>query len=155
VTYYSICISSRVPTVPSVTYTLFSNGVQLVRQLIPCLSHPCFSELSSSSYTATLASSSMEHRHLLVHDLGSNRLPKSIHKLYHLARQCNRLGSHMVRYMYAFVYWALCFFAEHIPATRIIVGVAVALPAASLCINRRLYKIAVCQTANVSAAHVS
>jgi len=34
------------------------------------------------------------------------------------------------------------------------VGVAVAIPAASLCINRRLYKIASCQTATITLAHV-
>nr|AIX99553.1 pheromone receptor [Cyclocybe aegerita] len=37
-------------------------------------------------------------------------------------------------------------------ATRLIVGVSVAIPAASLCINRRLYKIASCQTATISRA---
>nr|BAE47138.1 RCB1 [Pholiota nameko] len=37
-------------------------------------------------------------------------------------------------------------------STRITVGVAVAIPAASLCINRRLYKIATCQTASISIA---
>ncbi|KAF8963268.1 pheromone A receptor-domain-containing protein [Flammula alnicola] len=37
-------------------------------------------------------------------------------------------------------------------STRIIVGVSVAIPAASLCINRRLYKIASCQTATISIA---
>ena len=40
-------------------------------------------------------------------------------------------------------------------ATRIVVGVSVALPAASLCINRRLYKIASCQTTSFTPAHVS
>lgn len=40
-------------------------------------------------------------------------------------------------------------------ATRIVVGVSVALPAASLCINRRLYKIASCQTTSLTPAHVS
>jgi hypothetical protein len=39
-------------------------------------------------------------------------------------------------------------------ASRIIVGVAVAIPAASLCINRRLYKIASCQTVTITRAHV-
>ncbi|KAJ7469378.1 pheromone receptor Rcb3 B45 [Mycena galericulata] len=37
-------------------------------------------------------------------------------------------------------------------STRLIVGIAVAIPAASLCINRRLYKIASCQTVSVSKA---
>ncbi|KAF9462766.1 STE3-like pheromone receptor [Collybia nuda] len=37
-------------------------------------------------------------------------------------------------------------------STRISVGVAVAIPAASLCINRRLYKIAACQTATITRA---
>lgn len=37
-------------------------------------------------------------------------------------------------------------------SSRIIVGVSVAIPAASLCINRRLYKIASCQTATISVA---
>ncbi|KIJ93461.1 hypothetical protein K443DRAFT_684538 [Laccaria amethystina LaAM-08-1] len=38
-------------------------------------------------------------------------------------------------------------------STRITVGVAVAIPAASLCINRRLYKIATCQTVTLTHAH--
>ncbi|KAF8200239.1 pheromone A receptor-domain-containing protein [Pholiota molesta] len=37
-------------------------------------------------------------------------------------------------------------------STRIVVAVGVAIPAASLCINRRLYKIASCQTATISMA---
>jgi pheromone a factor receptor len=37
-------------------------------------------------------------------------------------------------------------------ATRLIVGIAVAIPAASLCINRRLYKIASCSSVSVSKA---
>ncbi|KAJ6470317.1 putative transmembrane pheromone receptor [Mycena sanguinolenta] len=36
--------------------------------------------------------------------------------------------------------------------TKLMVGIAVAIPAASLCINRRLYKIASCQTVSVSKA---
>lgn len=39
-------------------------------------------------------------------------------------------------------------------ASRLIVGIAVAIPAASLCINRRLYKIASCQTPTITLAHV-
>ncbi|KIM42060.1 hypothetical protein M413DRAFT_445231 [Hebeloma cylindrosporum] len=35
-------------------------------------------------------------------------------------------------------------------STRLMVGISVAIPAASLCINRRLYKIATCQTATIS-----
>nr|AAF01420.1 Rcb3.42 [Coprinopsis cinerea] len=35
-------------------------------------------------------------------------------------------------------------------STRFVVGLSVAIPAASLCINRRLYKIASCRTANIS-----
>nr|AVI69658.1 pheromone receptor [Cyclocybe aegerita] len=38
-------------------------------------------------------------------------------------------------------------------SSRIIVGVSVAIPAASLCINRRLYKIASCQTVTLTYAH--
>ncbi|KAJ6615985.1 GPCR fungal pheromone mating factor, partial [Mycena sp. CBHHK59/15] len=37
-------------------------------------------------------------------------------------------------------------------STRITIGVSVAIPAASLCINRRLYKIAACQTPSVTKA---
>ncbi|KAF9555103.1 fungal pheromone STE3G-protein-coupled receptor [Agrocybe pediades] len=37
-------------------------------------------------------------------------------------------------------------------STRLTVGIAVAIPAASLCINRRLYKIATCQTATITYA---
>ncbi|KAF9477440.1 fungal pheromone STE3G-protein-coupled receptor [Pholiota conissans] len=37
-------------------------------------------------------------------------------------------------------------------STRIILSVGIAIPAASLCINRRLYKIASCQTATISRA---
>ncbi|KAJ7323223.1 pheromone A receptor-domain-containing protein [Mycena albidolilacea] len=37
-------------------------------------------------------------------------------------------------------------------STRLIVGITVAIPAASLCINRRLYKIAACQTVSTSQA---
>ncbi|KAF8149756.1 pheromone A receptor-domain-containing protein [Mycena galopus ATCC 62051] len=37
-------------------------------------------------------------------------------------------------------------------STRLMVGITVAIPAASLCINRRLYKIASCQTVSVSKA---
>ncbi|KAJ6600273.1 pheromone A receptor-domain-containing protein, partial [Mycena vulgaris] len=37
-------------------------------------------------------------------------------------------------------------------STRLMVGIAVAIPAASLCINRRLYKIASCQTVSISKA---
>lgn len=37
-------------------------------------------------------------------------------------------------------------------STRIIVGVSVGIPASSLCINRRLYKIASCQTASITRA---
>ncbi|KAF9450970.1 STE3-domain-containing protein [Macrolepiota fuliginosa MF-IS2] len=37
-------------------------------------------------------------------------------------------------------------------STRLMTGVSVAIPAASLCINRRLYKIASCQTATVGYA---
>lgn len=40
-------------------------------------------------------------------------------------------------------------------ASRIIVAVAVAIPTASLCINRRLYKIATIQRVNVSHGEVS
>nr|AAQ96349.3 pheromone receptor Rcb3 B47 [Coprinopsis cinerea] len=38
-------------------------------------------------------------------------------------------------------------------STRLVVGISVAIPAASLCINRRLYKIASCQTATLSRGH--
>nr|AAQ96347.1 pheromone receptor Rcb3 B5 [Coprinopsis cinerea] len=38
-------------------------------------------------------------------------------------------------------------------STRLIVGISVAIPAASLCINRRLYKIASCQTVSLSRGH--
>ncbi|KAF9555104.1 STE3-domain-containing protein [Agrocybe pediades] len=37
-------------------------------------------------------------------------------------------------------------------STRLTVGIAVAIPAASLCINRRLYKIATCKTATITYA---
>ncbi|KAJ7643062.1 putative fungal pheromone GPCR, STE3-type [Mycena polygramma] len=37
-------------------------------------------------------------------------------------------------------------------STRITVGVSVAIPAASLCTNRRLYKIAACQTVSITKA---
>ncbi|KAJ6470316.1 putative transmembrane pheromone receptor [Mycena sanguinolenta] len=37
-------------------------------------------------------------------------------------------------------------------STRLIVGISVAIPAASLCINRRLYKIASCQNGSVTQA---
>ncbi|KAF7372713.1 Pheromone B alpha 3 receptor [Mycena sanguinolenta] len=37
-------------------------------------------------------------------------------------------------------------------STRLIVGISVAIPASSLCINRRLYKIASCQTVSVTQA---
>ncbi|KAJ6451997.1 pheromone A receptor-domain-containing protein [Mycena vitilis] len=37
-------------------------------------------------------------------------------------------------------------------STRITIGVSVAIPAASLCINRRLYKIAACQTVSITKA---
>jgi hypothetical protein len=48
-----------------------------------------------------------------------------------------------------------CFsLSNSIIASRIIVGLAVAIPAASLCINRRLYKIASCQTVTITLAHV-
>ena len=42
----------------------------------------------------------------------------------------------------------------HPSATRLMVGISVAIPAASLCINRRLYIIATSQTATTSFAHV-
>lgn len=49
----------------------------------------------------------------------------------------------------------ICFASSNsIIASRIIVGLAVAIPAASLCINRRLYKIASCQTVTITRAHV-
>ncbi|RDB18297.1 Pheromone B alpha 3 receptor [Hypsizygus marmoreus] len=38
-------------------------------------------------------------------------------------------------------------------STRLTVGLSVAIPAASLCINRRLYKIASCQIATITRAH--
>ncbi|KAF8884493.1 STE3-like pheromone receptor [Infundibulicybe gibba] len=38
-------------------------------------------------------------------------------------------------------------------STRLIVGISVAIPAASLCINRRLYHIASCQTVSITMAH--
>ncbi|KAF9007127.1 pheromone A receptor-domain-containing protein [Cyathus striatus] len=38
-------------------------------------------------------------------------------------------------------------------STRFTVGLSVAIPAASLCINRRLYKIASCTTAHMARAH--
>ncbi|KAJ7034226.1 pheromone A receptor-domain-containing protein [Mycena alexandri] len=37
-------------------------------------------------------------------------------------------------------------------STRLTVGISVAIPAASLCINRRLYKIAACQTVSITKA---
>ncbi|KAJ7759923.1 pheromone A receptor-domain-containing protein [Mycena metata] len=37
-------------------------------------------------------------------------------------------------------------------STRLTVGISVAIPAASLCINRRLYKIAACQTVSTTKA---
>ena len=40
-------------------------------------------------------------------------------------------------------------------ATRLIVGVSVAIPAASLCINRRLYKIASANTLSIDRGSVS
>nr|ANB67031.1 pheromone receptor [Agrocybe salicacicola] len=38
-------------------------------------------------------------------------------------------------------------------STRLMVGISVAIPAASLCINRRLYMIATCQTVTITRAH--
>lgn len=40
-------------------------------------------------------------------------------------------------------------------ATRIIIGASIGIPAASLCINRRLYIIATLQTASITRAEVS
>ncbi|KAJ7732231.1 pheromone A receptor-domain-containing protein [Mycena maculata] len=37
-------------------------------------------------------------------------------------------------------------------STRLTIGISVAIPAASLCINRRLYKIAACQTVSITKA---
>ncbi|KAK6987715.1 STE3-like pheromone receptor [Favolaschia claudopus] len=37
-------------------------------------------------------------------------------------------------------------------STRLMIGIAVGIPTASLCINRRLYKIASCQTVSISKA---
>ena len=45
--------------------------------------------------------------------------------------------------------------ANYCIATRIVVGVSIAIPAASLCINRRLYKIASCQVTTITSALVS
>lgn len=39
-------------------------------------------------------------------------------------------------------------------ATRINIAVSVAIPAASLCISRRLYKISACQTVSVTREDV-
>ena len=40
-------------------------------------------------------------------------------------------------------------------ASRLIIGAGIGIPAASLCINRRLYKIATCRTATITHAQVS
>ena len=95
---------------------------------------------------------SLEHGHLPVHDLDGLGVLEPIHQFRGLEFGCHQQGPGLVRHLYV----SLPFFigASHHSRTaaHFMVASAVAIPAASLCINRRLYQIASVQSVTKTRA---
>lgn len=100
---------------------------------------------------------SMEHGHMSLHGMDGGPVAEFLHKFCSLEQQCYQLGTNMVRHLWVstaqdsirslspmFVYSAI----------RIFIGSSVAILAASLCINRRLYHISKCQAVTVTKQEV-
>jgi len=85
--------------------------------------------------------------------LGRYRLLKWIHQFDCLEQQCNQLGTCLVRYLSVIPHLSFATNCLHLlSASRLIIGLSIGIPAASLCINRRLYIIASVKSATVTKA---
>ena len=96
---------------------------------------------------------SLEHGHLPVHDLDGPGMLEPIHQFRGLEFGRHQQGTSLVRYLYVFLRFCILGVAHRShAATQFMIGSAVAIPAASLCINRRLYQIASVQSVTKSRA---
>ena len=105
------------------------------------------SELNSSLF-------SMEHRHLLIHDMDRSCLPQHVHQLGSLDEYRCWLFSNLVRHLWVLicVHTPGSLLIELSLATKFFIGATVAIPAASLCINRRLYHISSVRSVTITKA---
>lgn len=99
----------------------------------------------------------VELGNMLLHNVGITCLSQPIHQLRRLGGQCGQPCADMVRDMYALTSCLMMPLSNGLPYTlaiRIMLGASVGLPAASMCINRRLYHIASVQTVAITQAEV-
>lgn len=91
-----------------------------------------------------MAPAVLELGDVLLHDMDVPRMLERIHQFRNMGEYRVELGPCLVRYMYVPIYSTpmSAMLTLALSATRIYIGASVGIPAASLCINRRLYKIA-------------
>ena len=120
------------------------------------LSSLCWAWFHPSFDPSFMASASLEFRYMLLYDLGLSCLSESVCELYRLARERIRSCTNLVRYMWVNLSLLRAFLLIFLlSATRIMLAASVGLPASSLAINRRLYRIASIQSVAISLDDVS
>lgn len=135
----------------------FASHHDLVRQQLSCLPSIFLPGFRARARPSAMAPSSVERWNMSLHDLGWPCVLEPLHKFNRMARKCFEPCAGLVRYLCVSISsfeFSVADFTRH-KASRLIVGMAVAIPAASLCINRRLFKIATAQTLMVSRTQVS
>jgi len=123
---------------------------------LPSLLCFCLPWLCSHIDSTSMARPGLEFWNMFLHDVGVFGMLESIHKLCYLGGKCLESGTDLVWYLSVPLtivemnYWL----TKIDPAIRIMMGASVGLPAASLCINRRLYQIASIQAVIVTRPEV-
>ena len=97
---------------------------------------------------------SLEYGHLLVHDMDGLGSVKPIRQFRRLEFGRHHQGPSLVRHLWVSLrFFLLSGFSHHSrAATQFMTASSVAIPAASLCINRRLYHIASVQSVTTTRA---
>lgn len=98
------------------------------------------------------------HRVISVYGLDCHRFNELVCQFHYLEQEHVQWGSCVVRYLWVlplYLIYDLVLMGDVVVASRIIIAVSVALPAASLCINRQLCQIVKPHLSNSSDVEVS
>ena len=131
-------------------------GVILMSISLPWHLQYCKSLSCSVPYSFIPGSTihSMEYRNMRVYALDRFWMSHPLHQLHSLDRQCDQLGTCMVRYRYISTFRVLFVVTNIDTASHYIVGGSIGIPASSLCIIRRLYYITKLQSLSQDSKQV-
>ncbi len=121
---------------------------------IPSVPNPRVYWLRARAHSLAVAPTGVELGHLSFHGVDGCGAVEQIYQRGCMAQQYCGLGAGVVRYLCVSSVHIFFHECSYLVATRIDLASGLGLTASSLCISRRLYNIAACQTVSVSKEDV-